>query len=228
MNQVSTIDFVRPVSGRLSRSARDELFQLRLRLILDMAAGGECREAILASANTFPLQPLNLVDIGVLLRLGPALVRPSTAVFVVPNIIPQAAAPRRALNPVLAKTVVAAEVAPEVSVPEPAPEVSRASLPPSLDAGANMKLMTVMSPSAVVSLERSKAIERLASVRVLGPARTCQTVVDPGRFGIGVRFCGVASVVNKSYCVDCCKRYFVKSGYGWYSDRAMKDAARVR
>jgi hypothetical protein len=80
--------------------------------------------------------------------------------------------------------------------------------------GKGTHRITPLSPAAVITLERSKAIERLTSVRVLGPALTCQTVIDPGRYGVGIKFCGVPSRVEPdgtrkySFCTACHSRFY--------------------
>lgn len=68
---------------------------------------------------------------------------------------------------------------------------------------------TPLSPSAVITHERSKAIERLTSVRVLGPALPCQTVTNQGQYGVGIEFCGKPTRIEAdgtrkySYCLEC-------------------------
>lgn len=94
------------------------------------------------------------------------------------------------------------------------PSTAAPPLPDLVITGKTAHQITARSPSAVLTVERSKAMERLQSVRVLGPARTCQTVTDPGQFGFGVEFCGKPSTAGKSYCSSCAVSYFIKvSGF---------------
>jgi hypothetical protein len=49
------------------------------------------------------------------------------------------------------------------------------------------------------------------SALILLPATRCQTVTNSGRFGVGITFCDKPSEKDRSWCEECCKRYFVKS-----------------
>lgn len=83
---------------------------------------------------------------------------------------------------------------------------------------------TVAAPSAVLGNDRAVLLDRMR--QPIGYALTCQTVVNPGRHGFGIEFCGKPSrrahgKVTASYCEDCCAINFVLKPWGSLSDKAM-------
>lgn len=51
---------------------------------------------------------------------------------------------------------------------------------------------------------------RLPSVVPFNPIKTCQTITNSGRFGVGITFCDKPTIATKPYCKPCADRYFVR------------------
>lgn len=92
--------------------------------------------------------------------------------------------------------------------PVPTTRIESAIVVPPQDRASNGSRHVGHAPTSLVSLERARALERLA--QPILAAKRCQTVTNPGSFGFGITFCDAPSVEGKSYCADCCKRYFVR------------------
>lgn len=45
-----------------------------------------------------------------------------------------------------------------------------------------------------------------------GRVIACQTVTDPGKFGIGITFCSEPSSPGRVYCAACCAKYYMPLG----------------
>lgn len=102
----------------------------------------------------------------------------------------------------------------------------RSTLPPlaSVASGfaAPVETPIVLStPRAATAVPRVSRAVRAPTVTLVGVKREpepvrygrvieCQTVTDPGRWGVGITFCSEPSVPGRVYCLDCCKRYYVK------------------
>lgn len=76
-----------------------------------------------------------------------------------------------------------------------------------------------------VPIDRIRLMERFTSVRIIGPALTCQSVENPGRYGIGIEFCGKQSRKGRSYCEFHCGLYLAQPD-GWLADKSLAAAAR--
>jgi hypothetical protein len=102
--------------------------------------------------------------------------------------------------------------------------ISEIELPALTIEGKDTFRRTASAPSAVLGTDRAVILDRMR--QPIGYALTCQTVLNQGRNGFGIEFCGKPSrresgKVTASYCVPCCELHFVAIPWGNLSNRAM-------
>lgn len=115
--------------------------------------------------------------------------------------------------------------APRLAAPVPRPSRSSRSSQPVEEPSLDQPWIAERDRRA--SLRRAPEPPPVISV---SPYRTCQSVEDPGRYGVGIRYCGAANVPGKSYCDDHCARYFtrhVSGGGGFVFGRSPPDHMRA-
>lgn len=85
---------------------------------------------------------------------------------------------------------------------------SMAAMPAPLPPPRPAVIIRKIIPLAVVMPRHVEP--RVPSIVPFNPIKTCQTIANSGRFGVGITFCDKPTIATKPYCKPCADRYFVR------------------